>query len=138
MRANERKTKALKAIAELKNEIKGSTNTDAAIQGIVTHLEKVLDQTDPKKYVTDLVKSDLRKHLHTLQYTSVYNTVANVIYMVFAIIAYPIAWLLGSLQHNEETNGSQFARYAFADKQKAQKALHIVAESLELEPSCRI
>lgn len=131
-------TKAKQAISRLEEELSSNqehTARDRAIQGIVACLKSGLSESNPEVLFT-AKKEELNGYLNTLRgITSVFNTAVNAILTVLAvlsIVGIPGLLLTGTLQSNKAKHGSEFAFCMFGAKQKAERDIHAVMQSMSL------
>ena len=130
--------KAGSAISRLQEELSGSaepTKRDQAISGIIDCLQSGLMNSNPEEFFASK-KDELNEHLFALRgLTSVFNTAVNAILTVlavFSIVGIPGLLLTGTLQSNKAKNGSEFAFCMFGAKQKAERDIHEVMQSMSL------
>lgn len=132
--AKSREKRANQAIESLKKEMipHGKSNRDEAIKNIVALLKEGLEKTDPQTYFNNK-KNDLRRHVRKLNnWKSIAVTAVNAILTVLAVcsvVGITALWLTGTLDNNLSNRGSIFA-FTAADKQKANRALYEVEQSL--------
>lgn len=131
--------KARNAILHLREELSESvepTKRNQAVQGIIDCLESgLLEESNPEVFFA-AKKDELNGHLLALRgITSLFNTAVNAILTVlavFSIVGIPGLLLLGTLQNNKAKNGSEFAFCMFGAKQKAERDIHEVMQSMSL------